>query len=905
MNNFIHFIYDFITIISSNQFLLLTEFIACIVTITIGFLVTKSYTGMGQKKEKSSSAFYFLIFIIISMIIENLTWVLKLSYNLDLISINYTYIQIFVAISWICNMFLYQAFGLFIEHIIDSKLQFRFYHKIFFLWNIILIPIFIHSCYCYIMHIPQYIMLSIIFRTIALYRPILIIPSTIIALNAIYHNKIPSILKKQLCLLLQMIVAPLLIVDLIQCLPIFYTQDPTADISGLITSIVVIFMTAAIIFCSRNLMRFRFFNFSNKVQDKTNTELTGNFKETIEYLSLATTRQELIYITQTFFKENFGISIENTCLNFRYKQEHCTSGIDNHCNISSNTIENFINKENESVELLKKYRILVADEITFDAYYSSNEHDIMLIQFLNNINSEIFLPMYDKNTIIAYLTIKRSEKHKFYSLSEQNKIIIFGTFLASAINIMHNSNTATLLHENKKLKEELHLKHQEVHQYMESIKNLIKQKTKNDVGILFYKDNRFTFGNETAQSLLPINLNHPRKHPSVIAITKLAQQVDSFRTLQTKILYDSNNKQLMITAVPHLDYQGGVILTMHCPDSSDIIKAQIDKLQDPSRIDYLLYLETTKSGKLINKLIPSNNEPFLNFKIKLLQVALHKKATLLQSNKDDLMNLVEIIHNISLRTHLHVIDLQSTLSTHDLSIKLFGLNPLLTLDKEDGLLKKLDQKGTLFIKNIEFLNLETQNKLAEFIRYGIFTMVKSEQRISSDVRIILSVNTDPKSLLEQNKLSVQLFNEITETILQMPSLVTMKDNDLQELIDNVALQSTNNSHFSNLLQISKKEKDELIDYRTASLQEFKIKIQQILVKKSEEYETFHEKHSDPNLIFTDQKLLKAATLGKHALKDAEIMSMLWAEFNCQSKIAQFLGVNRSSVQRRCKEYNLL
>lgn len=862
---------------------------------------------MGPKKVKSSSAFYFLLFIIISMIIENLTWVLKLSYNLHLISINYTYIQIFVIISWISNMLLYQAFGLFIEHIIDNKLQFRFYHKIFFLCNIVIIPIFVHSCYCHIMHMAEYIMLSTIFRTIALYRPILIMPSSIIALHAIYHNNIPLILKKQLCLLLQMIVAPLIIVDLIQCLPIFYTQNPTADISGLIASVVVIFMTAAIIFCSRNLMRFRFFNFSNKVQDKQTAELTGNFKETIEYLSLATTRQELIYITQTFFKENFKTSIENVCLNFRYKQESCPSGINNYCNISSNTIEDFINKKNELIGLLKQYRILVADEITFDAYYNSNEHDIMLVEFLNNINSEIFLPMYDKNTIIAYLTIKRSEKHKFYNLTEQNKIIIFGTFLASAINIMHNSNTATLIHENKKLKEELYLKHQETHQYKESVKNFLKQKTNTNVGILFYKDDRFTFGNETAQNLLPINLNHPRKHPSVIAITKLAQQVDSFRTIQTRILYDANHKQLMITAVPHLDYQGGVILTMHCPDSSDIVKAQIDKLQDPSRVDYLLYLETTKAGQLINQLIPSNNELFLNFKIKLLEIAFHKKASLLQSNKDDLMTLVEIIHNISLRTQLHVLDLQPTLSTHDLSIKLFGLNPLLTVNKEDGLLKKLDQKGTLFIKNLEYLDLETQNKLAEFIRYGIFTMVKSEQKCSSDVRIIFSVNTSPKILIEQNKLSIQLFNEITETILEMPSIITMENNDLQELIDQIALQSTSNNHFSSLLQISKKEKDELIDYKPASLQEFKLKIQQLLVKKSNEYETFHEKHSDPNLnlIFTDPKLLKAATLGKHALKDAETMSMLWQEFHCQSKIAQFLGVNRSSVQRRCKEYNLL
>jgi len=33
--------------------------------------------------------------------------------------------------------------------------------------------------------------------------------------------------------------------------------------------------------------------------------------------------------------------------------------------------------------------------------------------------------------------------------------------------------------------------------------------------------------------------------------------------------------------------------------------------------------------------------------------------------------------------------------------------------------------------------------------------------------------------------------------------------------------------------------------------------------------------------------------------------MLWNKFNNQNKIAAFLGVNRSSVNRRCREYNLL
>lgn len=894
-----------VSILSSKQLFLLTETIGFIVMITMGFLLIKTYTQHNKTTQSHNHTFYILLFIILSIAIENFAWIFKLSYQLEYISINYKYVQFLAITAWIFNLGLYQSLGLFIENIVENKFTFKLHQKLLLLINAILTPTFIYAGICHIYGFDCFISINAIFRFAALYRPLMIVPSLIIAFQKIYYENIPSILKKQLTLFLKYIIFPLLLVDLVQCIPIFYQQGAHADLSGFMATISAMFMIAVIVFCARNLIRYRFFNFSNKVQDRSNPSLTGSFKNTIESLSLATTPQELTYITQIFFKENFKISIENVCLNFRYKQEVCSSGIDNYCSLTSNTIESFINKEDQSIELMRKYKILVADEIMFDAYYTTEEHQIMLAQFLKNIDSEIFLPMYDKNTIIAYLTIKRNSIHKFYSLAEQNNIVIFGTYLASAINIMHNSKTSTLLHENKKVKEELYLKHQEVNQYKESIKNILKQRFNSQVGILFYKDNKFKLGNEAAQSILPIDLNRQQNHPATITIKKLAQQVESFRSSQSCFLYDNNNKQLMVTGVPHLDYQSGVILTIHYADTSDVIKTQIDKLQDPSQFDYLLYLETTKSGKLINQIIPSNSEALLNFKIKLLEIALHKKSILLQSHSDDLLSIVEIIHHISLRHTLHIVDLKPTSSTHDLAIKLFGLNPLLMQDQEEGLLKKLDQTGTLFIKNVELLDLETQNKLAEFIRYGIFTITKSEQRLTSDVRIICSVSQNPQTLIEDNKLSIALYKELSETSLIMPSFITMNEKELQELIDGFAHQAVKSSNFSALLQISKKDKDQLIDNRPASLQEFKLKIQQLLTLKSKDYHISQETHCDPEFNITNPKLLEAANLGKHALKDAEIMSMLWNQFKCQSKIAQFLGVNRSSVQRRCKEYNLL
>lgn len=907
MNNFIDIFHNLINIISSKQFLLFLEIFASVTIAAIGLLIIKLYIKQDQQKNKP--AFYFLLLIIISILIENFSWICNLLNILNFYKIDFTFVNFLIITAWFFNIVLFQSLGLFIEHIIKNKLHFRLHHKIFFIFHSILIPLFLYNSYCFITQtLNSSTQINFMLRIITIYKLILVTPSIIVAIHTLYHKKIPSILQKQLIIFLQMIILPIVLSDTIHCLRIFYAHNnKSIDLSGFITSVSVALMTAAVIFCARNLMRFRFFNFSTRVQDKHISDLGGNFKDTIEKISLARTPHELNYITQTFFKDTFNIPNENVHLYFRYKQEHQIQNSENSfCTTINNVIESFISKnDNQLIELLQEYRILVADEVAFDAYYNGQEPEKLLTNFLESIDSEIFLPMYDNKAIIAYLAIKRRKNHRFYNVTEQNKMVIFGTFLASAINIIHNNNAISLLHENKKVKEELYLKHQEVHQYKESIKTLLKQKSSSHVGILLYRDDRFTFSNETARHLLPINLNHPRRHPAAIAMTKLAQQVESFRTLQTKILYDNYNKQMLVTGVPHLDYQGGVILTLHYPDSSDIIKTHIDKLQDPSQLDYLLYLETTKSGKLINQLLPSYHETFLNFKIKLLQIALNKKATLLQTHNEDLQTIVEIIHNISLRTTLHILDLKPTLLTHDLGIKLFGLNPLLMLEQEPGLLEKLDQKGTLFIKNVEFLDLNTQNKLAEFIRYGMFTLLKSEQRVFSDVRIICSLSENPEKLIAENKLSPALFNELAETSLQMPSLKTIDTNELEELIDQIAYQMAESNHFSSLLSISKKEKTELLDHRPASLQEFKLKIQHLLAKKSKEYDVAQEHHYDPELHITDPKLLRAAALGKQALKDPGMMSMLWSQFNCQNKIALLLGVNRSSVQRRCKEYNLL
>jgi DNA-binding NtrC family response regulator len=240
----------------------------------------------------------------------------------------------------------------------------------------------------------------------------------------------------------------------------------------------------------------------------------------------------------------------------------------------------------------------------------------------------------------------------------------------------------------------------------------------------------------------------------------------------------------------------------------------------------------------------------------------------------------------------------------DIAIKLFGINSLFGSNAETPLLEKLNNTGTLFIKNIHYLDLETQEHLAEYIKFGVYRIFKSDQKATSNARIICSSTLNLQTLVQEGKFSQALFNELKATTLIMPSLLTLPEQELDVLAQDLTEQTLKTVTFKNLLELTDKERQKILQARPASIHELKTKIQQLLINKSKKNHIYQETEFDPAYDIGDPELAEAARLGKHALKDPRIMALLWNKFKNQNKIAQFLDVNRSSVNRRCKEYNL-
>lgn len=893
---------NIIDLLGSDYLIFAVEIIAiCAKLLLFCLLIFK-----GIRVGKTPLTLFFLLSILIASMFENISWLASLIGNIfpTTISSNYQHLLFFFnRIAWAFTITQYQSIALFLDSLSVEKFTLSIKRKL-----ILFISLAISFSWIYIA-ISQY---QLINRDPTLYNYalltvcygfIIILLSTHSVLKKLRANSLPRILKKQLSLLIPYIIAPWLFFDTIQILCWFFGY--TQQVINPITCISTILLTYAIYYCARKMVGLRFLNLKDHVESIKKNPFIDGFKHVLEQLGHATTIKELSHITQTFFKDTFAIPVGRTHLYVRQIKPHKQSMNSYPLSRIESEVETFIAASNsELLDQLQHTKILIHDELAFSDFYQTTAHTQALLTFLDRINADIFLPIYEKNAIIGYIIIERFARiDRFYTNVERDEMLVLTNYLSNLINLIENKNFESLMQQEKEIKEELYSKHQEINQYKESIRSFLRNSEQKSIAIVFYKNRRFVCANQTAKELILVNLNTQDGHSLTKAFKQIARDVEQYKTAQIVFTKDLNGNKLILSGVPSIE-QNSVIITAYYPEIADIVKKQIDLLKDPSKWDYLLYLETTKSGQLINQLVPGSGETLLNFKIDLLKTALSNKAALLEINDEDLLPTVEILHHISLREHLHVLQLNEHNSTVDTAIKLFGINPIFKENNDVPLLKKLNETGTLFIQNVEYLDPELQNYLAEFLRYGYYRIFKSDTKVPSNVRIICSTNRDLQIMVHHGTFSSALFNELKKAPISMPSLLTLPPEELSELAEGFSEQTMHNNELKNLLELTDREQYKIAIKRPVSLHELKQKVQQLVLQKSKKNNVYDETEFNPSYEVSDPHLVEAARLGKHALRDRKIMTQLWEKFQNQSKLATFLGVNRSSINRRCKEYNL-
>lgn len=887
-----------LNLINSPQILCLTKAIAFLCKFYL-FIILLTYI---TNKKTNSISIVLLCIILLSALIGDIYWCYVTLCRMKVIISTHNLGHFLDRILDIFNVILHLSTSLFIETLLAQRVtHYSIYKKTRTIIGASLVLFFISAAF--IGKLKNFSHETIALRILYFYILIIGLQTIYDTIRVIQTQKTPRLLKHQLKIFIYALITPFLALKLLTVNPFTFAPNHMLTNYGFI-SLTTILLTYAIYFCAKKLIGLRFLNVKDHVETVYNLNFVKDFKKTLGDLSQISNINELKHISLQFFKNMFEIPqekvhfyIRNTISEQPEDKKHLA-------------IEQFLSlgtsNQQVLIDFLYNSKILIRDEIEFSAFYEEKDGYHEAIDFMRAINVDLFLPIYDKKKLIAYILVEHNSRpQKFYNNVERDEMLVFAAYVSSIINLVKNRNFDALLMQEKELKEELYIKHQEINQYKESIRSFFRNSQDRKVGILFYKSRRFIFGNQTAQEFLGCDPMVHQGHPVVQILKKLIKNVQSYQTAQTASFHNEN-KKIIINALPHME-SNDIIFTLYHPDINDTIKMQADMLKDPSHWDYLLYLETTESGQLINQLIPGNGELLLNFKIDLLKIALNKKATLLCLPPADVLQTAELIHAISLRKELSVISLNEPEKEYGHAIKLFGINPLLTGGaKPEPLLEKLDTSGTLFIENIHFLAPETQEALADFIKYGAFHVFKSEHRIASDVRILASSMHDLSVLVERGLFSRALFQELKKTSLSMPSLTSLSATEFKELSENVIRQALKAKSMEPMLILSDREKTKLQSTNPTSLHELRKKIYAVLLEKSHKQDLEDSLDITPATLSSDPEMAEIINLGKDALKNRKMMEYLWQTFDKnQTKIASLLGVNRSSVNRRCKDYHLI
>lgn len=828
---------------------------------------------------------------------EDIAWIMHILNKASSLPFDWQYALFYIKIAWITSIIRDTILVLFFESLFSDYSNFHIsrWNIIYILCSSLFIIGFIIAAIGQLIGF-RFTWVTLLMKIATIYAHFfLFLPTNCILLCKIYRNHYPRIFKKQLKIAIYFFLLPYTFADCLWLCP--------QHLTSLYIFTLNIIVPALIYYCSKKLINLRFLNINNYVQTPTRFSFIKNFTEVLENMAQASTIAEINFITKSLFHKAFGLT--NSAVHIYISTSSKILPSTEYDNTAAAAISSLLDAPDaQLLKAIHKTKILIYDEIDFTNYYEKSEENQNLLAFLNNINADVFIPIYNHRKIIGCITIDKEARPKsFYGHTERAEMIIFASYLGNITNLLANRNLEHVLVREQELKLELYNKLQENNQCKEILRSLLKSSSLKKIGIVFYKTRKFVFGNHQAQELININLNVHAGHPITKTCKQVVAEVESYQTTQTRLTTDDEGNVMVVSGMPYLE-RSHVILLIYHQETPGVIIDQLNQLKDPSAWDYLFYLQATESGRLINSLIPGKGESLLNFKIELLKTALNLKATLLDIPSEDLATTVELIHRVSLRTTLYTIELDKPQKNADLAITLFGINPLLGLNQqEEPLLKKLDGTGTLFIKNIHLLDRETQRYLADFIRYGYFTYYKGEQKIFSNVRIVCSSNHSLETMVQKGLFIDTLYQEIKKSTLIMPSLHTLTQPEIEELLQEYAQQAVANKTVEKIVEFNEKDVRHIINTSPSSFAELRKRATNLLIQKLKNNNIDSVISIDHSLL-TDPELVEIAKMGKHALKNEKVMSILWNKFNNQNKIASFLGVNRSSVNRRCKAYNL-
>lgn len=893
-------------------FLLFIKITSCAVKLYL--LLKPCRVGCGIKSRPSTRNLWFLLgLFLFCSAFSDFAWILTLSKQLlgSMPTGLFAKIVLFIVrFYWIVGIIEYFALGTFLERLSNKKFRFATIRHIITFVSIIVIGTAVIVICITSFHTfdPAQRELEFgLYRFLLWYCPLSIVPSIVQALYNIKKNQLPYILKQQVKLLIIYLLVP----HVLLMLSMFNPLSLAGPFKSLISVDRYIFLAfndvlylVMLYFCIRRILALRFLNTTKHVQASFKYNFADHFKDVLLRMGQVISLKDLERIMKQFFTQAFELAPEHTALYIRARREDPTTDVS--LQVLPRMEEWLLTTQHKPLlDEMATSRILIRDELDFDYFYDEDPRQKEFLTLLDGIDADIVVPIYERQAIIAYIIVKKgSRPQKLFSDVERDEMCIFASYLSAIVYLLQHRNLSELIRQEHAWQEDLYSKQQEINHYKESIRTLLKASAHRTIGVIQYQRRRLTWLNDTARNLFSLE-----KNASIDSIMQspqlkqIAQDAMRYGIERPLVIQDTHNRSLHCLALPYGDGSQAMILVYRA-DIADTFTIPFDRLKDVASWEYALYLETTESGKLINQLIPSSGEAFLNFKIDLLKISLSKKATLLELPEDDLSSIVNIIHHIGLRSKLQVCHVTKPERAHEIGVQLFGVEPVLETDVREGWLSVLHDVGTLFIQNVEFLSMDTQQRLASCLATGMFQPFKNDKWRRANVRIICSTLSNLELLVSQNKFSSELYNELSTTAIALPSLLNIPRHEIADLAQQVTEQTIQSHELRSLIGLNMREADTIVEQAPTSIHALKQRVHEALRSKSHRQRVDHVIRLETTSPEMSPEIAHAIRLGKRALKDQRLMNILWDTFQSQAKIATLLNVNRSSVNRRCKEFNL-
>jgi len=845
------------------------------------------------KKTVLINALYFWITVLLlTAIIPDTAWLLKL-YSLRFPHFfAYATVISYIRISWIAFIIQYQLIGIIMNNVIKKKVNLKKFFLINtpnFIFIVILLIIFLIDKDC-LNEQKRFWLEDSIQKIIVIYLTLFFIPYTIWEFYKDAKKTI-LIIQKQFKIFIFFWIIPQVFADFIHLNP--FSLDWPITQSYTFVAISTMLLNCMIYFCARNIIRLRFLNFKKHLDHVTlGYEFEEVFQKSLIELGAISNLDDLGKHIQIFFERL--LAIPQNCITSHIQVNNHNNDIPNNSDGVCQTLKIFHQQLKQDpdtiiINFLAENKIAIRHELEFNTFYTENLNDQKLLDLLTVLKTDLIIPIFYKDSILGYISI-RDDQNQHYTLltkAQQKASIIFASYLGTFVQILQNNRLEQIQTKAYQIENQIFEFTQQIYYYQEGIAKILKE-INTPLGLFIYQKNNLI---PLYKNIFIYHIKQDAFHKQIISMIRhtIDNQLEQYESIVSTHENDFVCKILM------LPYKNQLLIILNTKTGLEKIESLTNYNNSNLFSPFAFYLYCTKKGQSIQQFLPGSSEAITKFKIKIMQSALNKKPIMLYAEKNDLKNISLLLHTLTERSNYAYFNAkESTPSEH--AELIFGVQTLYTENQmHHGLLDHCNN-GTLTIENLAWMSHGIQNDLTHFLLSGEYLPLKGFHSRKSNVRIIFITAYDEMKKPAPYTIFSNLQEIFSDQVIYFPQLELLSENEYVEFIKTML-----QAYLSETVSLEKEE---------ALIHSFLIKKSQSLSELQKEIQErinhFQENSYQKKFTFNDEITLDhIIQKGKHVLKNPDELSLLWNKFNKnQSHIASLLKVNRSSVNRRIKEYNL-